>query len=268
MTEKSPNSANTFLFNIEKIKSLVQLREAFKHNRREIQKELGATSQIDSQRIENNFSLLQFESTADLMLQVKTAVKAYQSNTGKAIRNDAVIALEVLFSLPNAVTNINTHEYFKDCLNWTTAQLSPASVITADVHMDEATPHMHVLLLCVTPTQLVASKVKGNHSKYKARKTDFFLNVAQKHGLSCPPDRLRKADRVKLAKLVISTVEKTADPITKSSHYPLIRIQIEQNPTPFAVNLGIQIKPTPKALRTMVQTFTGKGKGPAWRNDE
>ena len=268
MTNKSPTSANTFLFNIEKIKTLVQLREAFKHNRREIQKELGATSHIDSQKIENNFSLVKVESTADLMHQVKGVINTYQINTGRTIRKNAVIALEVLFSLPAAATGINIRDYFNDCLLWSEAQLSPAKVLTADVHLDEATPHMHVLLLCVTPTHLVASNVKGNHSKFMARKDDFFHTVGQKHGLSRPPNRLHKADRDKLAKLVISAVEAAADPITKSSHFPLIRKQIEQNPTPFAVNLGIQIKATPKALRTMPQIFTSKGKGPAWRDDE
>jgi len=40
--------------------------------------------------------------------------------------------------------------------------MSPANVFTADVHLDEANPHKHVILSCVTPTKLIGSWLKGN----------------------------------------------------------------------------------------------------------
>ena len=146
-------------------------------------------------------------------------------------------------------------------MTWAKTEFYPAEVLTADVHLDEATPHMHVIFLCVTPTKLVASKVKGNKRKYRERKEDFFHKVAQKYGLALPPEKLLKADRIRLAKQVISQVETSSDPMTRSPHYQLIRLRIENDPVPFAVNLGIDIEITPKKLRTLVQTFTSKGKG-------
>ena len=255
----------TFLLGIGGINSLKQLRAAFRHNKREIQKELGARSHIDAQKIPLNYSLVESVSTDDLIHAVTEMIETYENNVGKRMRRDAVIAIEVLFSLPDSRPDINNRDYFNDCLIWSKTNLSPAEVLTADVHLDEATPHMHVIFLCVTPTKLVASKVKGDKRKYRERKEDFFHKVAQKYGLSLPPEKLLKADRVSLAKQVLSQVETSSDPMTRSPHYQLIRLRIENDPVPFAVNLGIDIKTTPKKLRTVAQIFTSTGKGADWQ---
>jgi len=252
---------NVFLLHIGVIGTTRKLRSAFSHNKREIQKELGARSHIDSEKIILNYSLVEMTSTDVLINKVNERIQIYEDNTGKSIRHDAVIAIEVLFSLPACETNINSSDYFNDCLMWSRTNFCPAELMTADVHLDEAAPHMHVIFLCVTPSKLVASQVKGNKRKYKERKEDFFQNVAKKYGLALPPEKLLKADRVRLAKQVITEVETSADPLTKSPHYQLIRSQIERDPAPFAANLGLEIITTPKKMRTVVQIFTSKGKG-------
>ena len=71
-----------------------------------------------------------------------------------------------------------------------------------------------------------------------------------------------------MAKQVITQVETSADPMTRSPHYQLIRLRIENDPVPFAVNLGIDIEITPKKLRTVAQTFTSKGKGSNYHPNE
>jgi len=81
-----------------------------------------------------------------------------------------------------------------------------------------------------------------------------------------PPSKLYKADRVSLAKVSIAKIERGGDPMTKSPHYPLIRSMIQENPVPFAANLGIPIQTTAKKLRTVVQIMTSKGKGSQQRS--
>ena len=120
---------------------------------------------------------------------------------------------------------------------------------------------MHVILSCVTPTKLIGSWLKGNNEKYRERNEDFFHKVASRYGLSMPPSKLYKAEKVSLAKVSISKIESDGDPMTKSPHYPLIRSMIQENPIPFATNLGIPIQTTSKKLRTVVQIMTSKGKG-------
>ncbi len=261
MNNISTQRKDSFLFSIAVINSIVQLRGAFRHNKREIQKELGVRSHIDSKKIPLNYALVAEERTDDLVNKVRGLIEIYEDLTGRRIRRDAVLAIEVLFSLPAANTAIVTREYFNDCLAWTKVHFSPAEVLTANVHMDEANPHMHVILSCVDSNKLIGSLLKGNKNKYKERSDDFFHTVAQKYGLSRPNEKLLKADRMRLAKQVISEVENSADPVTKSLHYQLIRNRIEMDPVPFATNLGIEIKTAPKKMRTVAQIFTSKGKG-------
>ena len=254
-------SKSSFLFKIGVINALAQLKASLRHNRREIQKELGAQSHIDAQKICLNYSLSESVNTHDLIQKVKDSIKVHEEQTRKRIRHDAVLAIEVVFSVPVSRADLNTEEYFKDCLAWTIEQFSPASLLTTDVHLDEAAPHMHVILSCVTPNKLIGSKIKGNKARYQERTDHFFHNVACKYGLNLPPIKLLKSDRLRLAKEVISRAENTQDPMTKSQHYELIRTSIRQDPTPFALNLGIEIQTTPKKMRTVMQIMTSKGKG-------
>ena len=175
MNNTQITSTGSFLFKISVINALAQLKASFKHNRREIQKELGAKSHIDVHKICLNYPLTEYLKTDDLIEKVKDSI-------------------EVLFSIPLARHNINADEYFKDCLEWTIEQFSPAFVLTADVHLDEATPHMHVILSCVTPNKLIGSKIKGNKASYQERTDHFFHNVACKYGLHRPPTKLLKGD--------------------------------------------------------------------------
>ena len=261
MNTIEPSSKSSFLFKISVINSIKQLKLSFRHNRREIQKELGANSHIDINKSCFNYSLSEPVKTNDLIQRVKDSIKVHEEQTGKRIRHDAVLAIEVLYSIPVARPDINTEEYFNDCLVWTIEQFSLASVLMSDVHLDESAPHMHVILSCVTPNKLIGSKLKGNKVRYQERTDNFFHNVACKYGLNRPPTKLLKGDRLKLAKDVITLVEKLQDPMTKSPHYDLIRTNIRDDPTPFALNLGIEIQTTPKKMRTVEQIMTSKGKG-------
>ena len=260
--KKSLHSTKSFLFfNIEKINSFSQLKSAFRHNKREIQKELGAISHIDASKICQNYSLIETIPTTDLIQKMHGSVELYEESNGKRIRRDAVLALEAVFSIPAHQIDFDIVKFFADCLAWINEKLSPATVLTADVHLDEANPHMHVILSCVTPTNLIGSSLKGNREKYYERNEDFFHKVASHYGLSQPPTKLYKADRDNLAKVSILKIESTGDPMTKSPHYSLIRSMIQQNPVPFATNLGIPIQTTAKKMRTVVQIMTSKGKG-------
>jgi hypothetical protein len=261
MNNTQITSTGSFLFKISVIKALAQLKASFKHNRREIQKELGAKSHIDAQKICLNYALSESVKTDDLMQRVKYSIEVHEDQIRKRIRRDAVLAIEVLFSIPLARHDIKSDEYFKDCLDWTIELFSPALLLTADVHLDEATPHMHVILSCVTPNKLIGSKIKGNKARYQERTDHFFHNVACKYGLYRPPTKLLKGDRLRLAKDVITRLESTLDPMTQSPHYPLIRNSIQEDPMHFASNLGIEIQTTPKKMRTAVQIMTSKGKG-------
>jgi hypothetical protein len=261
MLNLTTHQKHTFLFSIGVIKTLKKLKDAFKHNKREIQRELGANSHIDAQRMHLNHSLLDAISTANLISNMSDCIDEYETKSGKMIRKDAVIAIELLFSIPAQKTDIDIKNYFSDCLAWANSEFAPAVPLTADIHLDESNPHMHIIFNCVVADRLVGSFVKGNKQKYIKRTDNFFEKVGQKYGLAKPPERLPKAFKADLAKRVLNEIEKNSDPMTQSSLYPTFKLEIENNPTPYAVNLGMEIKVPQKKPRTVAQIFTSKGKG-------
>ena len=89
MVNTQTNSAGSFLFKIRVINSLAQLKASFKHNRREIQKELGAKSHIDVHKICLNYPLTESVKTDDLIQSVKDSIEVHEEHT----RNESGVML-------------------------------------------------------------------------------------------------------------------------------------------------------------------------------
>jgi hypothetical protein len=130
--------------------------------------------------------------------------------------------------------------------------------------MDEAHPHMHVLLGCVLPDRLIGSKAVGYSRAFNHRNLRFYEEVGKRYGLVAPTRALSKKDSQKLAHQVLRTLQNHSDPLLKSKCYEAIRKAIDTNPVVFAAALGIEITPSsrpPKKMRTSTQIFISKGKG-------
>jgi len=259
---------STFVFRISSIKSIYQLGSALKHNKREIQAELGVLGNINPKLIKENYSLLEKHCSNHTLSVVKNSINTYQTNVGRRIRSDAVLAIEVMFSLPIHRLDIDQKSYFEECLKWGSRVFQPAEIISAEVHLDESNPHMHLIFFCVTATQLVGNRLRGNKQKYADRQNDFYANVAQKYGLTMPITRINKADRLRLGKKITSHFEKSNDPVIKSACYPIVKALIVEDPIQFAEMYGISISIKPKKMKTMAQIFTSKGKGPRFEKDD
>lgn len=255
-------------FSIQKINSCPQVLAALRHNKRAIQAELGAWSHIDSTKSKSNYCLDGFETPEDGYTAMTDAVQRYNDNHARKIRHDAVFALEAVFSLPASRTDIDLRAFFEECLVWCKKEFHQSKVLSADVHMDEAHPHMHVLLGCVLPDRLIGSKAVGHSRAFNHRNLRFFEEVGKRHGLVAPTRALSKKDSRKLAHQVLRTLQSDSDPLLKSKCYEAIRKAIDTNPVVFAAALGIEIMPSssaPKKMRTATQIFTSPGKG---RNTE
>jgi hypothetical protein len=254
-------SRNLLVFKIIKIKSLTQLRDAFRHNKREIVSATTSFGHIDPQKTRLNYSLTPTVDSTQLLGLVNDTILDHQAHIAKQMRCNAVLAIEVLFSVSAANTSIDLKRYFEDCLAWSVQEFTPAKLLCADVHHDEENPHMHIIFLCVTHTNLVASDVVGYKGKSQDRLMNFYSKVAKHHGLDLPLRGLNKANRKLLADWVIEHFDQSGDPITLSKHYPSVREAIKRDPILFAFNLDVDLNLKPIKLRTVAQIFTSKGKG-------
>ena len=237
------------------------LLQAARHNRREIQAELGAKGHIDASRMALNETLAGPDSAAGVDALAKTLMASAGVVVGK-LRKDYTQAIELLFSLPTG-TAIDDGQYFRRCVEWAYELFGVVNILSADIHRDEATPHLHVLVLPLVDGRMAGSTLKGRKETATMRDS-FYRDVAKAFGLKKPIGRMAGAARGQAVKAVMQAIEAMQDTILQSVLLETVKRAIERDPAPFVAALGIELgisKPA-KQVRSMAQIFTSAGKGP------
>ena len=105
---------------------------------------------------------------------------------GAKTRSNSVIGLDVIYTASPEffkLNNTNTiDQYFKDCLTY--HQQRYGHVVSAIIHYDEATPHMHILSVPLTRDgRLSAREIVGNRVTMAHAQDMFFEQVGKSYGL-------------------------------------------------------------------------------------
>lgn len=106
---------------------------------------------------------------------------------GAKARSNSVLALDTIYTAsPNffqGKTNQQNDDFFKDCLQF--HQEHFGHIISAVIHYDETTPHLHVVSVPLTKDgRLSARDVIGNKSKMSKTQDSFFEQVGRGYGLA------------------------------------------------------------------------------------
>ena len=114
----------------------------------------------------------------DIDNEIKTA--------GARTRNNSVLALDTLYTASPEFflgkTNEQNDNFFKDCLQFHENHFG--HIISAVVHYDETTPHLHVISVPLTKDgRLSARDVIGNKAKMSKTQDSFFEQVGRSYGL-------------------------------------------------------------------------------------
>jgi hypothetical protein len=246
-------------FKMKKLKGSGKLLVASRHNKCTIQAEHGAAGHIDAASMDLNRSL----HGPDAPEVVAQHARALMAAAGvRPQKKNAVLGIEQVFSLP-AKLLIDREGFFRDCLQWTANHFGGIdNVLSADIHLDESAPHMHVLLLPLVEGRMNGSALFGNRQRLLFLQNDFHAAVAGRYGLAKAPARLQGLAKEKTAQAIIRRLQDTDDTAQKSALWPVLRDMIDRDPVVFAQTLGIDIATTAaKPMRTMVQIMTSKGKG-------
>lgn len=234
----------------------IMLRAA-RHNRREIQAELGATGPIEPSRSSLNITLIG-PPNADEVAQLAKA-KIAAAGISK-VRKDAVVGVEFVFSLPTGHQH-DVIDYFTACAKWVGREFGGVdNIVSADIHRDESQDHAHILLVPILEGRLRGSEAVGNKRKLSELQSKFFRDVAAGYGFSKPRGRLSGKNKTQAVRQVLDKLRK--DPAAKSEAWAAIRDNVERDPLPYALTLGIGLTAQQeKPPRTMAQIFTSKGRG-------
>lgn len=105
---------------------------------------------------------------------------------GAKNRSNSVLALDTIYTASpdffQGKTNQQNDDFFKDCLQF--HQEHFGHIISAVIHYDETTPHLHVISVPLTKdNRLSARDVIGNKAKMSKTQDAFFEQVGRGYGL-------------------------------------------------------------------------------------
>lgn len=245
----------------KKLKGSAIIRAAAAHNKRTIQAEVGVGVQIAPDRSRFN-ECLAGPATPELVAD--RARELMRAGGVVNLRKDAVRAIEFVVSLA-PTHGIDDRAFFVDAAVWLAARFGGTdNLLSADIHRDEAAPHLHVLLLPLIGGRMNGSDAIGGRLKLAALHSDFHAQVAAPYGFKRAPSRLQGTTKAAGVAAVLEQFRRTADPAMRSVAWGVTRECIERDPAPFMAALGIEpLKVKAKAHRSMTAIFTSKGKGSA-----
>lgn len=249
--------AASHLIRLGTIKGKQGVLVALKHNKRELQSERGTSANIDDTRTPLNYAL----TGLDTPEKIATHAKVQMVKAGiDCPRKNAVMAVEIVFSLPIDRHSQNTRPFFEDCLTWTMKTFE-GELISFDVHLDESAPHAHAIILPLIDNKLQGRKLMGDRGNLMRLINLFHREVACNYGLSrSERTRLNAMDKHKLERLVLARLK--SDPVMQSIAWPCFRDAIKHDPFPYAQMLSIQMPELkPSKTKSFVQIMTSKGKG-------
>lgn len=230
---------------------------AARHNKREIQAELGSHGHIDPGRTRLNESLAGPATAGEVVASAKSKMLAAGVDVA-GLRKDYTQAVELLFSLP-AINSANERAFFARCVEWAGEHFGAENILSADVHRDEPAPHCHVLLL---PT-MAGGRMRGSEMvtrpRVAAMRESFAREVARGFGLKDQPGKSKLTGSLKAqaVAMVLERLRSEGDSVLTSALWANTKADIERDPGRFLAALGIDLP-----RRTMAQVFTSTGKGP------
>lgn len=113
-------------------------------------------------------------------------IQAEIDQAGAKTRSNSVVALDAVYTASGdffkGKSNEENDQFFRDCLEF--HQRKFGHVISAVIHYDETTPHLHILSVPLTQDgRLSAREIIGNRANLSRMQTEFFEQVGKEHGL-------------------------------------------------------------------------------------
>lgn len=149
-----------------------------------IQKENTRTATEYNNRVASGMDIFNvtLKESNNWLQDINNEIKA----AGAKTRSNSVLALDTIYTAsPDFFTGRNNAEndrFFRDCLKFHESHFG--HIISAVIHYDETTPHLHVVSVPLTKDgRLSARDVIGNKSKMSKTQDSFFEQVGRGYGL-------------------------------------------------------------------------------------
>lgn len=158
-------------------------------------------SDIDWSKTHDNVTLV---STTNWNKAFRDAV----AETGCRTRKDSVKIVQTLYTATpeflDGLSRAEQEEFFRACLEYHKQEFGSAHILSAVVHYDESSPHLHVTQIPIIKRAdgthaLSAKEMMGNRTEYHERQNRFYAAVGVPWGLErgVPASDTRRAHKTK-----------------------------------------------------------------------
>ena len=135
---------------------------------------------VDTARSKQNFHLVTPER------KYRAEAERQIAQAGCRTRSDSVRVVEVLFTASHdffkGKSKGEIRAFFEECMAFLAQRQDPATYLSAVVHMDEKTPHMHLSFVPLTADgRLSAKEIVGNRQKLTQWQYTFWEHMVQKY---------------------------------------------------------------------------------------
>ena len=135
---------------------------------------------VDTARSKQNFHLVTPER------KYRAEAERQIAQAGCRTRSDSVRVVEVLFTASHdffkGKSKGEIRAFFEECMAFLAQRQAPATYLSAVVHMDEKTPHMHLSFVPLTTDgRLSAKEIVGNRQKLTQWQDAFWEHMVQKY---------------------------------------------------------------------------------------
>lgn len=154
------------------------------HDRREKEGISHTNKDIDWERTSQNYDLHP-DQNSNFNKAVKDRIS--ELNLPKAVRKDAVVMAQVLVTSEHdffkGLSKGQQEQFFKDSYIFLAERYGKENVISATVHLDERTPHMHFNFVPVTSDGRLSAKSVLTRQSLIEQQTAFQEQVGKHYGL-------------------------------------------------------------------------------------
>lgn len=179
----------------------------------------GSNPQIDSERTDGNYHLIYPQGKYMEMINKRLATLTLK----RKIRSDAILMNSFVIGSDGeffkGMRAWEQHVFFEDCARFFMEKYGYENMLSAVVHVDETTPHLHLNFVPINDGQL-SSESLFDRQKLAELQTELWEQVGKKYGLqrgkkNSQATHITAAEHK--AKVIVQSVEQKRDEIVRQT---------------------------------------------------
>ncbi len=145
-----------------------------------------------------NLTVRKFEDET-LRATTKKIMEAQQERTGRRVRKDATVMVEFVMTFsPEMVGEVNMEEWLRANVDWLRREFGADNLLRYDLHLHEATPHLHAFVSPRDERGNLNFRKYGKHISQLVQLQDRYAKAMEPFGLERGKTRWAELDNGKM----------------------------------------------------------------------